>query len=125
MSADNGMAANETALVWVASCIIKLEVADSVGALQNVVLDLVLCLVIVKPELSGGLLLELFLLLLLLRTNLSFSLVKIPLILFTYYFVIGGCGSVCIDACPLGVEDAVFLTLRGLDRSTTGLAITL
>ena len=47
-----------------------------------------------KQGLSGGLLLELFLLLLLLRTNLSFSLVKIPLILFTYYFVTGGCGSV-------------------------------
>ena len=93
-SVDNGMAAKETALVWVTSCTIELKVADSVGALQNVVLDLVLRLVMDKQGLSGGLLLELFLLLLLLWTNLSFSLMKIPLILFTYYFVISGCGSV-------------------------------
>ena len=99
--------------------------ADSVGALWNVVLDLVLHLVIDKQELSGGLLVELFLLLLLLQTNLSFNLVKIPLILFTYYLVTGGCGSVCMDACPLGGEDVVFLTLRGFDRLTTGFAITL
>ena len=124
-SVDNGMTANETALVWVTSCTIKLKVADSFGALQKVILDLVLRLVIDKQELSGGLLLELFLLLLLLQTNLSFNLVKIPLILFTYYLVTSGCGSVCIDACPLGVEDAVFLTLRGFDHSTTGFAITL
>ena len=45
---------------------IELKVADSVGALRNVVLDLVLHLVIDKRELSGGLLLALFLLLLLL-----------------------------------------------------------
>ena len=111
MSVDNGIAASKTALVWVASCMIELKVADWVGALRNVVLDLVLCLVIDKRELSGGLLVELFLLLLLLRTNLSFNLVKIPLILFTDYLVTDGCGSVCIEACPLGVEGAVFLTL--------------
>ena len=122
---DNGIAASETALIWVTSCTIELKLADLVSVLRNVVLDLVLHLVIDKRELSGGLLLELLLLLLLLRTNLSFSLVKIPLILFTYYFVTGGCGSVCIDVCPLGVEDAIFLTLWGLDCLTTGLAIAL
>ena len=89
------------------------------------VLDLVLHLVIDKRGLSGGLLLELFLLLLLLQTNLSFSLVKIPLILFTYYFVTGGCGSVSVEAWPLGIKVAIFLTLQGLDRLTTGLAIAL
>ena len=47
-SVDNGMAAKETALVWVASCTIELKVADLVGALQNVVLDLVLHLVMDK-----------------------------------------------------------------------------
>ena len=122
---DNGIAANETALVWVTSCTIELKVADSVGPLQNVVLDLVLHLVIDKQGLSGGLLLELFLLLLLLQTNLSFNLVKIPLILFTYCFMTGCCSSVCVDACPLEVEDAIFLTLQGFDHSTTGFAIAL
>ena len=47
-SVDNGMAANETALVWVASCTIELKVADLVDALRNVVVDLVLHLVIDK-----------------------------------------------------------------------------
>ena len=92
------MAASETALVWVASCMIELKVADLVGALRIVVLDLVLHLVIDKRELSGGLLLELFLLLLLLQTNLSFNLGKILLILFTYYFVSSGCGF-CLHRC--------------------------
>ena len=62
-SVANRMAAKETALICIASCTIELNVADSVGAFLNVVLDLVLHLVIDNRVLSGGLLLELSLLL--------------------------------------------------------------
>ena len=96
---------------------IELKVADSVGALRNVVLDHVLCLIIDKRELSVGLLLELSLLL---RTNLSLSFIKMPLILFTYCFLDACCESVCINACPVDVCDVFFFTFHSLDLSTTG-----
>ena len=103
----------------------ELNVADSVGALQIVVLDLVLCLVIGKCGLSGLLLKLFLLLLLLLRVNRSFSLIKIPLILQTYCFLGWHIASVCVAACPLETEDAVFLTFQGFDLLTTGFAVAL
>ena len=97
---SKGIAANDTTLVCVASYTIELKVADPIEALRNIVFDRVLRLMIDKCELSIDLLLELSLLL---QTNLSLSLVKIPLILFTYCFFAVCCESVCVARCPVDV----------------------